>query len=337
MTDSPLDQSRSEILRVGLLRESYDQALDVAGDVWPTPALALAHLLQRGVSHLSSGELRPIEGNAPHDLLASLHEARDELLTLEASYMLIRYLAYCLTRDASTLEATWVTLADQHLDDRARIVEARRREEHLKRELLRYGEQLVTLPEHGELPEVAPDRPRKSRGMFAGLFDGAEAAEIALEVPSGVVSAADRVARDRGWTAEWGDDARLLVLTHGISLALREREADAIDGDDEGSVRSAFSDARRRTMQLEGRYATLRLRFFELRHNQRILGWRVTALQIEAQGMRRRLDVFAEDRERLEALLEARRAEGPPPPEHDAAAPRLTGWRGLMDRLFSSR
>ena len=320
-------------VRLAMLRETYELALSAAGDVWPTPAMALANLFERGARFLEAGGILPtVSGGASSELLRTLNETRDELLTLEASYWPVRYVTFALTRESEMLESTWVGLADQHLDIRAEIVAARREEERLKRELARYGEPIVALPEHEDLPEVAPDRPRKSRGMYATLFEGAEEVIVPLDLDRHVVSAADRVARDRGWAVDWGEHARLFILTHGLSLALREREADAIDPDDEGSVRAGIAEARGRTMGLEGRYASLRLRHFELRHNHRILGWRITALQVEAQGMRRRLDLFIEDRERIQAVLDARRADGPPPGREEPAS----GWRGLLSRLFSS-
>ena len=334
-TDAPEPSTRRTV-QLAMLRETYDLALDAAGAVWPTPAMALANLFERGTAFLEAGgALAPIAGGAPPELLRTLNETRDELLTLEASYWAVRTITFALTCESERLEATWLGLADQHLDIRAEIVACRREEERLKRELARYGEPTVVLPEHDELPEVPPDRPRKSQGMYATLFEGAEEVRVALDAGPAAL-AADRVTRDRGWAAEWGEHAYLFILTHGLSLALREREADAIDPDDEGSVRDGISEARGRTMGLEGRYATLRLRLFELRHNHRILGWRITALQVEAQGMRRRLDLFVEDRDRLQSLLDARRAEGPPPPEIEEPAPPPTGWRGLLGRLFSS-
>ena len=121
---------------------------------------------------------------------------------------------------------------------------------------------------------------------------------------------AESIAERNGWVDEWGQDARLLVLTHGFSLAMREREAD-----DHQRRRpcigagSAGQCARVRLMGLEGRYSTLRRRLFELRHNNRILQWRITALEIEAAGMRSRLDQFLLDRERLE---QARSPSGEP-------------------------
>ncbi|MDP8925279.1 MAG: hypothetical protein M3O34_20735, partial [Chloroflexota bacterium] len=322
MGDDATGPSGDGPLRIGLLRETYDLALSVAGDVWPTPAMALANLFERGVTFLASGgTLAGMRGGAPPELLRTLNQTRDELLTLEASYWLVRYVTFVLTRDSEELEATWLGLADQHLAIRAEIVAFRREEERLKRELTRYGEPMVPLPEHDELAEIPPDRPRKSRGMYATLFEGAEEVIVSLDIDPAVVDAAERLARERGWAGEWGEHARLSVLTHGLSLAMREREADAIDPDDETSVRAGISEARGRAMGLEGRYATLRLRLFELRHNHRILGWRIRALQVEAQGMRRRLDLFIEDRDRLQAMLDARRASGPPPPARTEPAP----------------
>ena len=104
------------------------------------------------------------------------------------------------------------------------------------------------------------------------------------------------------------------MLTHGISLALREREADADRrATPTKSVKAAQADARSRLMGLEGRYSTLRRRLFELRHNNRILRWRITALEVEAVGMRSRLDQFLVDRDRLEQAIAERIAAGAVP------------------------
>ena len=88
-------------------------------------------------------------------------------------------------------------------------------------------------------------------------------------------------------------------------------------------------------MGLEGRYSTLRRHLFELRHNVRILRWRITALEIEAGGMQSRLEQFQADRDRLEQEIADRRALGavvaepsePPPP---------SGWRRRIARLLGA-
>jgi hypothetical protein len=84
-------------------------------------------------------------------------------------------------------------------------------------------------------------------------------------------------------------------------------------------------------MGLEGRYSTLRRRLFEQRHNNRILQWRITALEVEAAGMRRRLDQFLVDRDRLEQAIADRRAAGAViAPEIEPPAPE--GWRRRLGR-----
>ena len=320
-------------LRLGMLRETYELALEVAGDVWPTPAMALGALFERGVAFLEGGgELVPIRGGAPADLLDALNRAREELLAAEAQYAFTRYLVLTLTRESEALEATWLGLADEHLRIKAEIVAGRRREEQLKRELAALGAATVPLPEHDEPAEIPPDRPRKSRGMYARLLEGAEAFVAELDVAADRPARADRLSHDRGWATEWGEQARLLVFAHGLALALREREADAVDPDDAASVRSAWEEARGRLMGLDGRSATLRFRLFELRRDVRILGWRITALRVEARGMRGRLELFEQDRGRLEAELTARRAATPPSAE--SVPPR--GWRARLARLFSA-
>jgi hypothetical protein len=98
-------------------------------------------------------------------------------------------------------------------------------------------------------------------------------------------------------------------------------------------VQAAHAEARGRLMGLEGRYSTLRRRLFELRHNNRVLRWRITALEVEAAGMRSRLDQFLVDRDRLEQAIAERVAAGA------SASTEPTGngqrpWRRRLGRLF---
>ena len=316
--------------RIGMLRETYDLALDVAGSLWPSPAMALGNLFERGVAFLAGGgDLPPLRGAASAELRGALNVVREELFLTETQFMFTKYVAFELHRRGEELEATWLDLADRHLALRAEIVAARREEERLKRELAALGAVTVPLPEHEDLPEPGLERQRKSRGMYADLFLGAETIEAELIVAPATLARADQLARTQGWTEEWGQDARLVVFAHGLSLALREREADAIDPDDAASVEAGRQRARERLMGLEGRYATLRYRLFELRHNARVLGWRITALRIEEDGLRRRLELFASDRAQLGSDLAERRAAPP-----TRASPPSTGWRARLGRLF---
>lgn len=323
--------------RLGMLRETYDLALEIAGPVWPTPGMALGSLLERGVAFLRAGaELPPLgrEGVGPLD---ALDRTRQELLVTEAQFTFTRYVTFVLTREGEALEATWLTLADEHLAIHAEIVASRREEERLKRELAAVGVSTVPLPEHDVPPDIPtlPDRRRKSRGMYADLFEGASALDAPLEVAPTTLEAAGHLTEAQGWAAEWGEDARLVVFAHGLALALREREGDVVDPTDATSVRAAYEQARGRLMGLEGRYTTLRFRLFELRHNNRVLGWRITALRIEARGMRNRLELFREDRARLEEELARRRATTGDRHDVSAGASAPTGWRTRLSRLFS--
>jgi hypothetical protein len=320
--------------RLTMLRETYEQALDVAGEVWPTPTMAIGNLFERGVAFLEAGgALTPISGSAPGDALRALNEAREELLVTEARYAFTRYVTYAQTRESEELEATWLALADEHLAIRERIVRSRQEEERLKRELVKLGGFAVPLPEHEALPAAPSDRPRKSRGMYAGLFEGASQIQVDLDVEPSVLASADRIAEREGWVAEWGEHARLVVFAHGLSAALRDREADAVDPNDVDSVREAQQQARGRVMGLEGRYATLRFRLFELQHNNRVLSWRITALRIEASGMQSRLELFERDRARLEDEVAARRLERGPDVD-ERATDESSGWRARLERLL---
>src|SRR4051812_20504347 len=305
----PAGPSEPGRLRIPLLQETLTAAVEAAGPVWPTPALALGSLFERGVLFLEAGgTLPPLAAKRSTPELARLDEVRGDLLLIDALAPLTRYATFKLIRDSEEMEATWIALADRHLAIRSEIVESRREEERLKREIVSLGGASVALPEHDDLPESSGDRPRKSRGMYGKMFAGTEIVEATIDVAPPLASLADTIAEAKGWTDEWGQDARLLVLTYGLSLDLREREAEAIDLNDDASVRAALDEARSRLMGLEGRYSTVRRRLFELRHNARILQWRITALQIEARGMQNRLEQFRADRERLEREIAERRA-----------------------------
>ena len=321
-------------LRLTMLEEIRDRGVEAAGEIWPTAEMALSRLFERGAAALESGaELRPIVSDAPQDLLDAVNVTREDLFLVEALYLLTRHITFVLTQSGEAQEKIWLGLADRHIAIRAEIVERRRDEERLKRELKALGGAVVPLPEHEDLPVPDSDRPRKSRGMYDHLFPGVAMVEMDLEVANSALEAADRVAQAKGWDHEWGHDARLLVLTHGISLALREREADAMDGASAEAIQAAHVEARKRLMGLEGRYSTMRRRLFELRHNNRILGWRITALEVEAVGMRSRLDQFLVDRDRLEQAIAERRAAGVVPISPDAAPP-SEGWKRRLGRLF---
>jgi hypothetical protein len=332
--EGPVVLDSSDRLRLVMLREIYDLGLEAAGDVWPTTAMALGRLFERGTAFLERDtSLAKIVGRASTDLLDALNISREDLFLVEALYLQTRHVAFVLTEEGTALEATWLGLADRHLEIRSEIVERRRDEEQLKRQLRALGGAAVPLPEHEDLPMTDGDRPRKSRGMYQHLFAGASLTEADIDLPSSVIAAADAVAERRGWDQEWSADARLLVLTYGISLALRESEADAIDGHTDESITAAQAQARGRLMGLEGRYSTLRRRLFELRHNNRILRWRITALEVEAVGMRSRLDQFLVDRERLEQAIAERVAAGAVPREEQAGVVQ-NAWRRRLGRLF---
>ncbi|MCC7369553.1 MAG: hypothetical protein IT306_14085 [Chloroflexi bacterium] len=326
-----------ERLCLPMLQEVLDLALLAAGDLWPTQAMALGRLFERGAAFLHGGSQFPqVTGRAPQEILDALNATREDLFLVEALYLLTRHVAYTLTREGAAREATWVRLADRHLEIRAEIVERRREEEGLKRRLQALGGEVTALPEHEDLPPAPAGRARKSEGMFTGLFEGAALVEPELDVDGPTLEMADRAAESHGWDGEWGEHARLLVLTYGMSLSLREREADALNPDDGEALDAAQKIARARLAGLEGRYATLRRRLFELRHNNRILGWRITALEVEAQGMRSRLDQFLLDRDRLESAIAEREAAGiKPRSESDPAGDGVSGgWLGKLGRLF---
>ena len=321
-------------LRLGMLGETHQLALQVAEVSCATPETALGSVFQRGVRFLqASGDLRPIRGGANPEALELLNRTRQELLALDTQYPVTKYVTLILTQRLEELETTCLALADQHLAARAEIVACRREEERLKRELTKLGLPTVPLPEHGDLQEVEVNRRSKRREMYEELLEGATTVDAELEVEPTTLETAEHLAAARGWTAEWAEHAPLVVFTQGLSAALREREAHGIDLDDDASVERAQQGARRQVTELEGRYATLRLRLFELRQNNRILQWRITAFRIEAEGMRNRLELFGRDRIRLEEQLAAAQIRDAAP-NGSRGSTAKKDWRGRFRRLF---
>src|SRR3954463_295654 len=143
-----------------MLDEVRDRGVEAAGDVWPTDSMALSRLFERGATFLDgSAALSPIKGNAPAELLDALNVSREDLLLVEALHLLTRHVTFMFTRNGDALEKVWLGLADRHLEIRAEIVERRRAEEQLKRDLKALGGAVVHLPEHEVLPVSDGDRP----------------------------------------------------------------------------------------------------------------------------------------------------------------------------------
>ena len=55
--------------------------------------------------------------------------------------------------------------------------------------------------------------------MFSKLFQGATVVDAEIDVAAPMARSPRASLRANGWVDEWGQDARLLVLTHGLSLA----------------------------------------------------------------------------------------------------------------------
>jgi hypothetical protein len=307
-------------------------ALELAGPVWPTPPMALGSIMSRGASHVESG-LAPLGGRADADILADLHAARSDWLTIQAQHGFTLALAFALSGRVAELETEWLRLADQHLELRARIVTARAAEEALKAELARYGVRTTRMPVHDELPEVGGDRPKKSRGMYSRLFDGCDSCTVDIDLDDALMSRIDAYCRREGLSEEWGDAAPLSVFIQGLFATAADREADKLDTNDATAIEAARHDARASAMGLEGRYATLRYRLFELRSDVRILQWRITALQIEERGMRARLEKFADDAVALRGRLDDAIRAGITPIQPEER-PAQVGW---LRRLLGGR
>src|SRR5215210_3838246 len=97
----------SERIHLVMLREIYDLGLKAAGEVWPTPEMALGRLFERGTDFLEGdATLAKITGAASPDLLDGLNVCREDLFLVEALHYLTQYVTYALTEAGNVLEAT---------------------------------------------------------------------------------------------------------------------------------------------------------------------------------------------------------------------------------------
>ncbi len=100
MTIEPTELSEQPPLRLAMLRETYDLAISVTGDVWPTPTMALAALFERGAA--------PASPRPTGRLAEAWARATDAVATVLAG--MIVALGYALPFIGLAL-ATWALLA----------------------------------------------------------------------------------------------------------------------------------------------------------------------------------------------------------------------------------
>jgi hypothetical protein len=228
----------------------------------------------------------------------------EEQIAVRASYDLLRLRALIQTERYEALDRAVGEMALESLELHDQLWAWHTRAGTLKVALGRAS----TIRERPEsVPTIGSGGGGKRRSsMLERLLAGLEVQEIELELSDDVLEQALELIGARGWDEQWGDDAHLLVLAHGLAkLELTDRPTGSIHPE--------------RPPSLDG----LRYRVFELAETIRILEIRHTAFRIDNHGMRLRLAQLQQEVAELESALAERGSSTPEPPS-----------RGLLGRLF---
>jgi hypothetical protein len=280
-------------LSLSILRETRTRAAAVRlGSV----ETALVEALSRGVALLERGDLG---GRAEA-------ESWLEVVADRARFDLLRHRALVLTESYRELDREVDALASESRELHDPLWEWPQRVDGLKVAL---GRRQAVRPRPEPLPTIGLGGSGKDRrGRGERLLDGIEREAVALEVPADLLGRAAAIVTGHNWHQEWGDDALLVVMAHGLALLELERgrAPEVPDAPNEHS----------------GIVASLRYRLFELRENTRILTIRRTALSIDNRGMRMRLEQLQQEAAALEPEVAV---DGRPEP------PERGGW---LDRLL---
>lgn len=179
---------------------------------------------------------------------------------------------------------------------------------------------------------------RERRDLDQDLFAGLAERTVRLQLPADLAGRIRAVLRARGWEAVWGPEAPLLLFAHGLSALRIERELTAVQAAPASALAERTEALRRRWMDLEGAYAVLKFRAFELGRSVHLLTIRRNALRADNRGLAVRLERFARDRSALEAEIAALRAQigeagGPQPASPAPAGGASHHSAGLLGRL----
>lgn len=269
----------------------------------------LAQAFERGVAWLETVPERSDDlGSA--DGVVALNE--EELISAWARFDFLRCRALALTAVYEALDREVDELATESLELHERIWPLREREGQLKVALGR-RDRLTPRPEPA--PRIGSGGSSRSRQASAArLLEGLTRREVEFTVPGELLARARALAERREWLEQWGEDALLLALAHGLAVLEHARR---------DSTRELTTEERRRADPLA--LGALRYRVFELTEAKKILGIRRTALRIDNRGLRMRIEQLEQEVAELEREAAAR---GVSP---DARPPKR---RGLLGRFF---
>lgn len=127
---------------------------------------------------------------------------------------------------------------------------------------------------------------------------------LALRLMTETYEVARKVIAEQGWSEEEGFRT---IFAHGLALLRAERDLANLNRGD-ANLRHEVERLIRMVMDLDGRYAVMKFRVFELQQENDTLRMNVTGLRGEYELARYRLAHFRADEERLETELARLRA-----------------------------
>jgi hypothetical protein len=269
-------------LRLSLLCEMLERAgaLESGGD----PKATLERAFARGLVFLEAaggGQRGDSEGPAA---------ARCRTVAARARFDFLRHRALALTEQYGELDRSVDDLATESLELHHRLWAWRGREERLKVQL---GRRPGVTPRPEPAPTIGSGGPGKNRRPSGErLLAGLERCEVELDLPAELLARAKTLDRSQGWDEEWGEDAPLIVLSHGLAALELEQSR---PGESPGGADQPVGDP--------SGLDALRYRIFELSENNRILRIRQRAFEVDNRGMRVRLGQLEQEVEGLEEEL----------------------------------
>lgn len=298
--------AETERLRLTLLDEMLERA---AALVPGQPVEAtLVRAFERGVAWL---EAAPAQADDVASADGPLPLSEESVIAAWARFDFFRCRALALTAVYEELDREVDELATESLELHARVWPLREREGELKVAL---GRRDRPTPRPEPAPRIgsgSSSRPRQPSA--ARLLEGLTVRAVELDIPGDLIARARALAERREWLEQWGEDAMLLVLAHGLAVLERQRRG----------AGELTPEERRRADPLA--LGALRYRVFELTEANKILNIRRTALRIDNRGLRLRIGQLEQEVAELEREAAARGVS----PET-----RKPKRRGLLGRLF---
>lgn len=176
----------------------------------------------------------------------------------------------------------------------------------------------------------------KSRRGYQRLVVGASVREAELDLPEQLLERAAALVRRHQWDEDWGEAAPLIIFYHGLAGLELEQTAVALNRGDAAAAVDQTEPLDAHRLWLDGQCAILRFHLFELMRNNQVMTIRETALRIDNEGLRQRLERCRRERGELERQLNGQigllTAESPVEPPGQTEQPGPSS-RSIVERI----